>query len=88
MQPKKLLLSSQLPKRPIPTPRSDLEKPSQDLRGAPAEMAPPLPGGSKQNRKPGKESALDFVRLSRFILEFIIPTPCPVPIFLCGGSVL
>ncbi|KAK2562288.1 SH3 and PX domain-containing protein 2B, partial [Acropora cervicornis] len=52
MQPKKLLVSSQFPKRPIPTPRSDLEKPSEDPMGAPAEMAPPLPGGSKQNRKP------------------------------------
>lgn len=62
MQPKKLLVSSQFPKRPIPTPRSDLEKPSEDPMGAPAEMAPPLPGGSKQNRKPGKINAHYFSR--------------------------
>ena len=88
MQPKKLLVSSQFPKRPIPTPRSDLEKPAEDPMGAPAEMAPPLPGDSKQNRKPGKEPALDFVRHSCFIHEFIILPPCPVPIFLYGGSVV
>lgn len=62
MQPKKLLVSSQFPKRPIPTPRSDLEKPAEDPMGAPAEMAPPLPGGSKQNRKPGKINAHYFSR--------------------------
>lgn len=62
MQPKKLLVSSQFPKRPIPTPRADLEKPAEDPMGAPAEMAPPLPGGSKQNRKPGKINAHYFSR--------------------------
>lgn len=61
-QPKKLPFSSQLPKRPVPTPRSDLDKTSQDVMGVPTEMAPPLPGAYKKNRKPGKVNAHYFAR--------------------------
>ncbi|XP_068747551.1 uncharacterized protein [Montipora capricornis] len=61
-QPKKLPFSSQLPKRPVPTPRSDLDKTSQDVMGVPTEVAPPLPGAYKKNRKPGKVNAHYFAR--------------------------
>ena len=47
-------------KRPVPTPRGDLEvrKTSVDLTGAPSEDAPPLPGAPPDKiRKPGKKTS-------------------------------
>ena len=60
-------LASQPQKRPVPTPRSDVEKTPVDLMGAPNEMAPPLPGGpQKHNRKPGKKSVvMNFISLNQ-----------------------
>lgn len=57
-------LAPQPQKRPVPTPRSDLEKTPVDLMGAPNEMAPPLPGGPQKNRKPGKKFVVMIFRKS------------------------
>lgn len=55
------ILSSHTQKRPVPTPRGDLDKTPVDMMAAPSEPAPPLPGApSRQNRKPGKINAYYF----------------------------
>lgn len=61
-------LSSHSQKRPMPTPRSDLEK-------APAEPAPPLPGASaSQNRKPGEKTSYNKLLEARLNLFDKCPT--------------
>ena len=60
------ILSSHTQKRPVPTPRGDLDKTPVDMMVAPSEPAPPLPGSpSRQNRKPGKKASIKVLSSDR-----------------------